>query len=102
MSTDKTALEYVATTQVGQRGQLVIPKRIQEELALKAGTRWAVLRLGDGLILQPAQPRFEELCERMRSALVVAGLTQEDILATLPRARDRVYARHYRARLKSK
>ncbi|MFZ3264297.1 MAG: hypothetical protein WA172_09880 [Terriglobales bacterium] len=39
--------------------------------------------------------RFQNLCERVSSSLAVAGLTPEDILATLPEARKRVYARRY-------
>ncbi len=39
--------------------------------------------------------RFEQLCERVSSSLAVAGLTPEDILATLPEARKLVYSRRY-------
>jgi len=41
------------------------------------------------------QRRFERLCEQVRSRLTATGLTSEDILATIPEARNRVYARHY-------
>jgi len=53
------------------------------------------LRLGDGLILIPEQQRFEQLCEQVSSSLTAAGLTSGDVLATLPEARNRVYARRY-------
>jgi hypothetical protein len=52
-------------------------------------------RLGDVVILLPKQRRFDELCERMSSSFAAAGLTTEDLMATLPEARDRVYARRY-------
>ena len=55
-----------------------------------------MLRLGDGLILLPEQQRFERLCERISSALSLAGVTPEQVLATLPEARNRVFERHYR------
>jgi hypothetical protein len=54
-----------------------------------------VLRLGDGLILLPEQRRFEHLCQKISSSLTTSGLTPTDLLATLPEARNRVFAQHY-------
>jgi hypothetical protein len=42
-----------------------------------------------------AQRRFERLCEQMCARLTAAGLSSDDLLATLPQARARVYARRY-------
>jgi len=95
MSTHETPLEYMTTTKIGEKGQLTVPKQFREDLGLGTGAPFAVLRLGDGLILLPEQQRFELLCERVRGSLTAAGLTPEDMLATLPEARDRVYARRY-------
>jgi hypothetical protein len=47
------------------------------------------------LVLLPEQQRFDHLCEKISAALTGLGLTSEDLLATLPRARKRVYARRY-------
>jgi hypothetical protein len=47
----------------------------------------------DGLILVPEHQRFDHLCQQVSSSLTAAGLTSGDILATLPEARNRVYAR---------
>jgi len=95
MSTHNTTLEYMTTTKIGEKGQLTVPKQFREDLGLGAGAPFAVLRLGDGLILLPEQRRFEQLCERVISSLTAAGLMSEDILATIPEARNRVYARRY-------
>jgi AbrB family looped-hinge helix DNA binding protein len=95
MSSDNTPLEYMTTTKIGEKGQLTVPKQFREDLGLGIGAPFAVLRLGDGLILLPEQRRFEQLCERVSSSLTAAGLTSEDILATIPEARNRVYARRY-------
>lgn len=88
-------LEYLTTTKIGEKGQLTVPKQFREDLGLGNGTPFAVLRLGDGLILLPQQQRFEELCRQVSSRLTSAGLTLEDVLATLPESRHRVYARRY-------
>jgi AbrB family looped-hinge helix DNA binding protein len=95
MATHNTTLEYLTTTKIGEKGQLTVPKQFREDLGLGIGAPFAVLRLGDGLILLPEQRRFEQLCERVSSSLGAAGLTSEDLLATIPEARNRVYARRY-------
>ena len=41
------------------------------------------------------QRRFEHLCQQVSSVLAEAGLTAEELLATLPEARNRVYGRRY-------
>jgi AbrB family looped-hinge helix DNA binding protein len=95
MAAHSRTVEYLTTTKIGEKGQLTVPKQFREDLGLGTGAPFAVLRLGDGLILLPEQQRFESLCQRVSSRLTAAGLTSEDLLATLPEARQRVYARRY-------
>src|SRR6266849_5722604 len=96
MSTQNPPLEYMTTTKIGEKGQLTVPKQFRDDLGLAIGAPFAVLRLGDGLILLPEQRRFEQLCEQVSSALTAAGLTPKAILESLPEARKRVFERHYR------
>jgi AbrB family looped-hinge helix DNA binding protein len=98
MATHDTTLEYLTTTKIGEKGQLTVPKEFRQDLGLGTGAPFAVLRLGDGLILLPEQRRFEDLCRRISSALTTAGVTLDNLLATLPQARDRVYAKRYGAK----
>jgi AbrB family looped-hinge helix DNA binding protein len=91
----KTTLEYLTTTKIGEKGQLTVPKQFREDLGLGAGAPLAVLRLGDGLILLPELQRFAQLCEQVGARLTRAGLTPDDLLTTLPEARNRVYKRSY-------
>jgi AbrB family looped-hinge helix DNA binding protein len=95
MATHDTTLEYLTTTKIGEKGQLTVPKQFRQDLGLGTGAPFAVLRLGDGLILLPEQRRFEHLCDRVSSRLTASGLTPKDLLATLPESRDRIYARRY-------
>ncbi len=88
-------LEYLSTTKIGEKGQLTVPKQFREDLGLETGAPFAVLRLGDGLILLPEQRRFDALCERISSTLTTAGVTAEDVLATLPETRVRLFERRY-------
>ncbi len=95
MTTHNSTLEYLATTKIGEKGQLTVPKQFREELGLGTGAPFAVLRLGNGLILLPEQQRFEHLCQKVSTRLTATGLSSEDLLATLPAARNRVYASRY-------
>jgi AbrB family looped-hinge helix DNA binding protein len=95
MASRQATLEYLTTTKIGEKGQLTVPKQFREDLGLGIGAPFAVLRLGDGLVLLPEQKRFEHLCEKVSSALTGAGLTPAAVLATLPEARKRVFARRY-------
>lgn len=97
MPTPDATLEYLTTTKIGEKGQLTVPKQFREELGLGAGAPFAVLRIGDGLLLLPEQLRFERLCEKIRTTLMTAGATPESVLETLPGARQRVFERVYGA-----
>jgi len=92
-----TAIEYLATTKIGEKGQLTVPKQFREDLGLEPGAPFAVLRIGQSLILLPEQHRFELLCQRLTAALTRAGAKPETLLATLAKARKRVFARQYGA-----
>jgi AbrB family looped-hinge helix DNA binding protein len=102
MGNRQTTLEYLTTTKIGEKGQLTVPKQFRKDLGLGTGAPFAVLRLGDGLVLLPEQQRFEHLCAQVCSALTGAGLTPQAILATLPEARKRVFARRYKKSNSSK
>jgi AbrB family looped-hinge helix DNA binding protein len=95
MATHVSTLEYLTTTKIGEKGQLTVPKQFREDLGLGNGAPFAVLRLGDGLILLPEQRRFEHLCQRVSDSLATVGLKRKDVLATLTETRERVYARRY-------
>jgi AbrB family looped-hinge helix DNA binding protein len=95
MASRRAILEYLTTTKIGEKGQLTVPKQFRKNLGLGTGAPFAVLRLGDGLVLLPEQQRFEHLCEQVGSTLTRSGLTPKAILATLPEARKRVFVRHY-------
>src|SRR5260370_6722389 len=102
MGSRQTTLEYLTTTKIGEKGQLTVPKQFRKDLGLGTGAPFAVLRLGDGLVMVPEQQRFEHRCAQVGSALRGAGLTPQAILARLPEARKRVFARRYKKSNSSK
>ena len=94
---DETAqeVEYLATTRLGEKGQLTIPKEYRDRLGLEPGAPIAVVRVGNGLMLFAEQARFKDLCDRIAGALSEHGVSEADLLGTLPVIRDRVYASLY-------
>ena len=68
MTAQAALLECLTTTKIGEKGQLTIPKPFREDLGLATGAPFAVLRLGDGLILLPEQQRFDLLWEQISAA----------------------------------
>jgi AbrB family looped-hinge helix DNA binding protein len=96
-SVKTTAAEFMSNTKIGERGQVTIPKQFRDDLDLAADAPFAVLRVGNGLILLPEHQRFEQLCARITSVLTHEGVQPHGLLATLPQARKRVFTRHYGA-----
>lgn len=95
MSTKQPVLEYITTTKLGEKGQLTVPKQFRDDMGLGMGAPVAVLRLGNGLILLPEQQRFDQLCQKISDALTEAGKTQQQVLANLPKVRQRLFERRY-------
>ena len=88
-------VEYLATTRIGERGTMTLPKDYRDALHLETGATLTVLRIGDGLLLIPEQKRFEELCDSIAGKLERAGVTEAALQATLPEVRDRLAREHY-------
>jgi AbrB family looped-hinge helix DNA binding protein len=90
-------VEFLASTTIGEKGQLTVPKQFRDDLHLKPGAPVAILRMGDGLILIPEQERFEKLCKRVSEAMLGSGVTPESVLETLPEVRKQIYEERYGA-----
>lgn len=80
-------MEQIFTT-VSSKGQLVIPAQIRQALGIKAGTRVAIRREGDELILRPAtqvtaQHLIDELC-----GMTAGGYSMADDLIAERHAED--------------
>ena len=88
-------VEYLATTRLGERGTMTLPKEYRDALKLVTGAPLALLRVGDGLILMPEQKRFEQLCDSIATRLENAGITEVALQATLPEVREKLMRRRY-------
>lgn len=88
-------VEYLATTRLGEKGQITVPKEYRDALALDAGAPISVLRLGGSLLLVPEDTRFRQLCDRVASTFAQHGIQEKELLETLPEVRQRVFGRCY-------
>ena len=86
-------VEYLTTARLGEKGQITLPKAYRDAIALDPGAPITVLQVGSGLLLIPEDPRFRTLCERIATTFARHGTQTQDLLATLPQARQRVFAR---------
>ena len=46
-------VEFLATTRLGEKGQLTVPKEYRRSMALDAGAPIAVVQIGNALLLIP-------------------------------------------------
>ena len=88
-------VEFLMTAQLGEKGQLTVPSEYRDALQLEKGAQVAVLRLGGALLLIPEHAYFRQLCDRIAGVFANLGITEADLLATLPEARQRVFERRY-------
>ena len=88
-------VEYLTTARLGEKGQITLPKAYRDTVALEVGAPITVLQLGSGLLLIPENTRFRALCDQIATTFARHGVEADDLLATLPEARERVVARHY-------
>jgi AbrB family looped-hinge helix DNA binding protein len=95
-------IKYLTQACLDKKGQITVPKKYREALALEAGAPISVLQVGNGFLLIPEQARFNELCERIAETFSSHDISAGDILATLPNVRKRIAEGHYPELLKSK
>ncbi len=78
-----------ATVQVRQRGTLTLPASLRERYKIKPGDTFRIVDLDGVLILTPMAPMVPELAREIERARVEAGLSMEEMLASLREQRTR-------------
>jgi len=75
---------------MGERGQIVIPQRIREEMGLQKGEKFMILQDKEHLILKPARMTREDLTaliEKAREHAKKHHLTKKDLANAIKKAR---------------
>lgn len=88
------------TVQVRQRGSLTLPAKLRERYNIKPGDTLSLVDLDGILILTPRVPMVPELAREIERARIEAGLSVEDLLATLRQQRERYVREKYDIRPK--
>ena len=47
--------DFFGTTSIGERGQIVIPKKLRDKLKLKKGDSFLVMQKGPGIVFVPTE-----------------------------------------------
>lgn len=84
-----------ATVQVRKRGVITLPNALREKYKIEEGETFRVLDLDGVFILTPLAPMVPELAREIERVRIEAGLTTEELLASLREQRERYYAEHY-------
>lgn len=81
--------------QVRQRGQVTLPRKLRESLAIEEGDTLVAVPVGDTLMLLPQRLRVPELADQLAGMMEEAGLSLADLLEDLPRIREELYRERY-------
>lgn len=89
-------METTATTEVRERGEVTIPKKIREIFHLEAGQSVEFLPLGEHAVLMTAKRLdLEEARRSIQKILKQTKVSPEEVLKGLDVSREEVYEKHY-------
>lgn len=77
------------------KGRLPLPQELRDALGLHAGSAVACILLNGMILLLPQDREMVELMEHTVRALKEAGITAQDFLDNLPKAREEVMIEAY-------
>ncbi len=97
MTTAKTNenVKYLMTVRLSEKGQMVLPKEYRTEQNLEAGSPITLLSIGNSLLLLPEINKFNRLCEKIEKTLSGKGISENQLLATLPETRRELFEEIY-------
>ncbi len=76
---------------IGERGQVVIPQSVRDEMSIHKGDKFMVLKRGDMLVLKklraPSIDDFEKMLKKGHTHAKKHGLTEKDAQDAIIRAR---------------
>lgn len=85
----------VGYAQLDDKGRFSLGKPLRQALGLAAGSTVAYVKVGEAVLLIPQDAHLAEMMGAAMRALENAHISVDDLLATLPQARDEVVIAHY-------
>lgn len=93
-------MEQTATSEVRERGEITIPKRIREAFHLEVGQRLEFIPIGsDALLVTPKRLELEEARRQIQRILKQTKVSPEKILEGLKEAREETFKKHYGSKI---
>jgi AbrB family looped-hinge helix DNA binding protein len=83
-----------STVQVRQRGTLTLPAELREKYGIEPGDTFRLVDLDGIFVLTPMVAMVPELAREIERARVEAGLSIEELLASLREQRERYDTEH--------
>ena len=91
----RAAARHIEATRVGKNGCIAVPPSYRKLHKLAKGTEVLLVRLGETLMVVPADAVLDRLCERIQAALVGHSVSTDKALKHLPQVRRRRFQRLY-------
>ncbi len=73
-----------------ERGQLTLPQKIRNRLALEPGDALTLVQIGDILVLSPRQPAIPKLGKAFSNIMDEEGVSLAELLVGLEEERERI------------
>lgn len=83
------AARPIGTIRVGEKGAITVPAAYRKKHRLSKGSEIFVVQLGEALMLVPADPTFDRLCQRLQDILTGEEISTERALKNQEKVRQR-------------
>ena len=83
----KSETKALAIERLSDEGQLTIPQEYRDALSLTGDSSLIVVRVGDALVLTPADDALTAVTERLEARVRAAGSDVDDLLRAAAEAR---------------
>ncbi|MFO7681678.1 MAG: AbrB/MazE/SpoVT family DNA-binding domain-containing protein [Chloroflexota bacterium] len=79
------------TVPIRANGQITIPRKLRESLAIEDGDTLTLMQIGDVLLVTSQAPRTYKLADKIADMLDSEDITMADLLVELPKIRSEIY-----------
>lgn len=94
-------MDQTATSEIRERGEVTIPKKIREAFHFESGQRLEFIPIGnDAVLLTPKRLELDEARRLIQGILKQTKVSADEVLQGLDSSREEVFQRHYGARRK--
>ncbi|MBI5026024.1 MAG: AbrB/MazE/SpoVT family DNA-binding domain-containing protein [Nitrospirae bacterium] len=90
-----TTKEKPFYTEVRERGQVTIPKKLRDQYCLSEGSQLAVIPMGKAILLAPRPLPLDEARRKLMAIMRDSGMSLKDMLKGLDEEREKIAKKHY-------